>query len=322
MKLHGNNTLFLQAIRSTSTYTGLEAMYIEKDYWVTLALKELFSSPLAEKLVFKGGTSLSKCYNVIQRFSEDIDLVLLDVEPLSRNKKKELIKKVSKKIAHILPEIQIEGLTHKTGQIRKTAHQYQKHFTKNDNQTRDILVLEVNWLGNPEPFNEIKVSSYIYDMMNQAEQTALIEEYQMQPFSVKVIDIRRTFCEKIMSLVRFSYKETAIEDLKKKIRHTYDLHQLMQQSNIKQFLYSDNFQEMMIRVAQDDIEAYADSRNCLSKHPKNALLFNQLEDVWEKIKDTYTSDFKLIVYGTLPDAMEVYKTLNQIKERINTIHWI
>ena len=47
---------------------------IEKDWWVTLVLKAVFKSKYAKHILFKGGTSLSKCWNLIQRFSEDIDL--------------------------------------------------------------------------------------------------------------------------------------------------------------------------------------------------------------------------------------------------------
>ena len=56
--------------------TGLNAKSIEKDWWVTLALKALFSGSYAAHLVFKGGTSLSKCWKLIDRFSEDIDLAI------------------------------------------------------------------------------------------------------------------------------------------------------------------------------------------------------------------------------------------------------
>ncbi len=56
--------------------TGIQPQAIEKDAWVTLVLRVLFNSDLAEHLIFKGGTSLSKAYNLIQRFSEDIDIAI------------------------------------------------------------------------------------------------------------------------------------------------------------------------------------------------------------------------------------------------------
>jgi predicted nucleotidyltransferase component of viral defense system len=56
--------------------SGLSKIIIEKDWWVTAVLRALFSLPYAEILSFKGGTSLSKCYNLIERFSEDIDIAV------------------------------------------------------------------------------------------------------------------------------------------------------------------------------------------------------------------------------------------------------
>jgi predicted nucleotidyltransferase component of viral defense system len=56
--------------------SGITAKAIEKDWWVTLTLKALFQTPYAVHLAFKGGTSLSKCWNLIERFSEDIDLAV------------------------------------------------------------------------------------------------------------------------------------------------------------------------------------------------------------------------------------------------------
>ena len=56
--------------------TGISQIVLEKDWWVTAVLRALFSLPYSEYLSFKGGTSLSKCYNLIERFSEDIDIAI------------------------------------------------------------------------------------------------------------------------------------------------------------------------------------------------------------------------------------------------------
>jgi len=85
MKLHQNKTLFDQAVRATAQQKGLPESYIEKDYWVTLALHTIFSSPIGTETVFKGGTSLSKCFGSIDRFSEDIDMVVLRKENETNN---------------------------------------------------------------------------------------------------------------------------------------------------------------------------------------------------------------------------------------------
>ncbi len=64
----------IDILNQVNSQTGLPIDAIEKDWWVTITLKAIFSSKYAQHLVFKGGTSLSKAYNLIERFSEDIDL--------------------------------------------------------------------------------------------------------------------------------------------------------------------------------------------------------------------------------------------------------
>ena len=66
----------IATINQVSNTTGFPAQAVEKDWWVTLALRALFSNKYAPYMVFKGGTSLSKSWNLISRFSEDIDIAL------------------------------------------------------------------------------------------------------------------------------------------------------------------------------------------------------------------------------------------------------
>lgn len=69
MKLHDNKELFQEAILATSQKMGIPEIYIEKDYWVTFVLYQIFHSDMAKEVVFKGGTALSKCHKLIERFS-------------------------------------------------------------------------------------------------------------------------------------------------------------------------------------------------------------------------------------------------------------
>lgn len=76
MRLHQNKDDFMTLVSLVADYYGLQDYQVEKDYFVSVLLKEL-SEGSDVQLVFKGGTSLSKCYKVINRFSEDIDLALM-----------------------------------------------------------------------------------------------------------------------------------------------------------------------------------------------------------------------------------------------------
>jgi len=142
MKLHENINLFRDAIRVTAQKMNIPPEFVEKDYWVTYALFSIFNNDIGEDTVFKGGTALSKCYNMIDRFSEDIDLVVLRREGETNNRLGNKIKKISRVVEAVLPEIEIEGLTNKMGMIRKTAHSYTKQFQGNYGQVRDVIVVE------------------------------------------------------------------------------------------------------------------------------------------------------------------------------------
>lgn len=217
MKLHENKTLFNQAVRFTAQKLGILDIYVEKDYWVAFALKIIFSSKAADYTIFKGGTALSKCYGMIERFSEDIDLVVIRSDE-SNSQLKNKTKKISKILDPYFPEIEVDGITQKMGMNRKTAHSYSKIFSGEFGQVRDSIIIEASWLGYFEPNEEKEIKTLIAEMMEENNQTHLISEYGLEPFKVSVLKPTRTLCEKIMSLVRFSYSEDAISDLKNKAR--------------------------------------------------------------------------------------------------------
>ena len=100
MKLHEDVIVSRQSIRATAQNFGNRGIYIpevfiEKDYWVTVALKLIFNGPAGKYCVFKGGTALSKCFNLIDRFSEDIDLVLLQDDFATANQQRNKLKAIS-----------------------------------------------------------------------------------------------------------------------------------------------------------------------------------------------------------------------------------
>ena len=306
MKLHDNKTLFRQAVQFTSDQMKIPAIYVEKDYWVTYALHTIFSSEVGKDTVFKGGTALSKCYKLIERFSEDIDLVVLRREGETDSKLKSKIREVSKVIEPVLPDVEIPEITNKRGMNRKTAHSYNKTFTGSYGQVRDVLVLESTWLGYYEPCSQKSIVSYVGNMMINNGQKEIAEANGLMPFYLMVLEPIRTICEKIMSLVRFSYGENPIEDLKKKIRHTYDLHQLLKQKEFSDFFNSPEFDKMLLKVANDDVASFRNNNQWLVHHPKDALIFSKLEEVWKELEPVYNGDFKNLVYGELPNSDNVF----------------
>ena len=263
MILHKNISLFKDAVTITAQQLNLPAVYIEKDYWVTFALHTIFHNSIGKETIFKGGTALSKCFGLVNRFSEDIDLVVLRREGESNNKLTNKIKEISAVVSAVLPEVEIADVTQKMGMNRKTAHSYSKEFTGNYGQVSDVIIVEATWLGYYEPYTTKSLSSFVGDMMIKNGQSKIAEEKGMMPFDVLALEPVRTLCEKIMSLVRFSYAEEPIEGLKKKIRHTYDLYQLLQNKELSTFFDSALFEKMLLKVANDDVASYKNSNQWL-----------------------------------------------------------
>lgn len=322
MRLHLEKERFTEAILITAQEKGILPIYVEKDYWVTYVLWLIFSDVVLSKYtVFKGGTALSKCYDLIQRFSEDIDLTILVEIDDNDNSLKRKIRAISKRVEQELKEIDVVGITNKRGNIRKTVHIYpiieQAHF----GQVRDKIIVEASWLGCFEPYHSISVSSFITEMFYSKGLDEWVIHYNMNRFEVNVLDMRRTFCEKIMSLVRFSFSDTPIEDLKMKIRHIYDLHKLLEVSEISDFLESTDFEKMILKVGKDDVDSYKNDNDWLSNHPKDALLFYDIETTWNQIRNSYLNDFKRLVYGDLPDEISIKESLKIIKERLIKVKW-
>jgi hypothetical protein len=321
MKLHENKTLFRQAVQFTSDQLKVPAIYVEKDYWVTYALFTIFNNDIGNDTVFKGGTALSKCYNMIERFSEDIDLVVLRREGESNNKLTTKIRTISDVVSAVLPEVNIDGLTQKMGMNRKTAHSYNKEFNGEYGQVRDVIILESTWLGYYEPYTTKSIVSFVGQMMLDNKQSDIAKENGLLSFELLALEPIRTICEKIMSLVRFSYGENPMDDLKKKIRHTYDLHQLLKQNEFLGFFHSKAFDDMLLKVANDDVASFRNNNQWLVYHPNEALIFKDLENVWNELKAIYNGDFKNLVYGELPKEEAVLETLKMIQERLKAISW-
>ncbi|HMH23649.1 MAG TPA: nucleotidyl transferase AbiEii/AbiGii toxin family protein [Puia sp.] len=322
MNLHQNKELFRDAVAAAAQRFRILEIYIEKDYWITAALYQIFHSDMAEDAVFKGGTALSKAYRLVNRFSEDIDIVIVSKESDPGSQLKNKLRAISKEVGKIMPEMEMEGITNKKGMIRKTAHEYPKeNFKGTYGQVREHIILESSWLGNFEPFTSKMVSCYITELMEATGQQTLIEQYVLSPFEVKVLRLERTICEKIMSLVRFSQTENPYDDLSNKVRHIYDIYWILRDPVISAFFDDKAFGDMLNGVAQDDVASFKNNNAWLVTHPKDVIVFSTVDQTWERIRQAYHDDFSGLVLEELPDEKEIIAMLKRVGERLGKIEW-
>lgn len=316
MILHSNEENFINAIRATAQHLGMREVYIEKDYWVTLVLKRLSLSGFNKTAIFKGGTSLSKALNCIERFSEDIDLAVI-TDGLTNNQIKKLISNIQKTITQDIPEIKIEGVTSKGSKFRKTAHQYNKVIEGFDfGQATDKLLLEINSFANPTPNSLCSIESYIAIFLTQTNKQELVKRYELEPFEVSVLTINRTLVEKIMGLIRSCYHENPIDQLQKKIRHFYDIERILTIDTSLDFLNSADFFFMIEKVKIDDAANSQFNGDWLQNPLSDSLLFKDLNGVWSQLEETYRSEFKTLVFGELPDSRAIMKSLELVAGRL------
>ena len=313
MNLHDDNESFSELIEAAAESIGLPQVYVEKDYWVTKALKHLSESAHIEAAVFKGGTSLSKAYRLIDRFSEDIDLAVFAGE-LSNNGIKKLLKNVESAVATDLVCLADDPRQSKGGRYRKTVYQYPRQTEGQDfGQASPELLVEVNAFTHPEPFQKVELQSLIAEALVKLEKPELIEQFSLEGFSINVLSIRRTLVEKLLGVVKDSYHEDPAARLSVRIRHLYDICLIMRKDDIQTFIGTDEFKALCDACIADEKAGFFEYSDCLEKPLADAPLFSQFENWRTSLEATYNGVFSDLVYGELP-------TLDEMSIALGSLH--
>jgi len=313
MKLHQNKETFTQAILTTAEYFKINEVFVEKDYWVTYVLKNLSQSKLKNKVVFKGGTSLSKAHKLINRFSEDIDLAIIQSGEESGNVIKNLIKEIELEITKGLKELVVEGITSKGSKFRKTVFEYPRNIEGKDfGQASDKLLVEINSFATPHPYSEMPIQSMIADFLAQTKRKEIITSNGLETFNVNVLGLERTFTEKVLSLVRASYAEKPMDEFTAKIRHLYDLHFILGKSEMRKFISGKEFQKMIKEVLADDASNSQFQGEWTKKPLNKAIIFTDWKNIWKQLQPVYQKEFKALVFSDLPDSKAIDDSINSI----------
>ncbi len=305
------------AIRATANELGIHEKFVEKDYWICQILQRLSRLPQAEKAVWKGGTSLTKAYGIIKRFSSDVDLAILG-EGLSNNQQKNLVLHLGKDTTIDLKETEDFGKPIKNSRFRRTYHSYPTVIEKDNPELAFLgnhVILEINTYGNPYPYIKLPVRSFITEMMEKRGLTSLIKDLDMSPFFLNVLDKRRTLCEKIVSLIRFSFEEDPISGIASKIRHFYDLYFLAQDDECKEYIETEFPKELYDLISHDKQQFDRPPLWRTTSVNKSPLL-TDFKNVWYRIAPIYMKEVGALSYGEIPSEETIYMATDQL---INTI---
>lgn len=313
MTLHQDIKLFTETLRSASQHLDIKLEFVEKDYWITLILSRLAKSRYVSESVFKGGTSLSKGYSLVERFSEDVDIAILNNNAKTGNEIKTIIRTIEKEITPDLTELQMDGVTSKGSRFRKSVFEYVSTDKSNKNNK---LIVEINSFANPFPFQQLTIKSFVFDFLMQTGNEKYIELYDLQSFEVNVLNKEQTLLEKMVSLIRFSFEENAVESISKKIRHFYDLYFLMNDAECAAFVKSGKFKEQFDEILQHDKDMFDEPSGWKNKSVAESPLIKDFETIWEKLKAKYQTELSALAYRTIPDAERIAEKFSELIKRI------
>ncbi|ALO14739.1 hypothetical protein L21SP5_01075 [Salinivirga cyanobacteriivorans] len=314
MNLHNQTKLFNDAIQMASIHLEIKPDFIVKDYWITYMLWNLSNYPNRDQVVFKGGTSLSKAYKLINRFSTDVDLAVIQNPEFSGNRIKSEIRKIEKTVAGGLKELEIARLTSKGSRFRKSAYVYPVDDKLKD---ENFVIVETNYFANPYPYEEREIESFIATFLRETGNEKAINDFNLQPFRINVLDRFQTLIEKLVSLIRFSFQEDSLEGVRSKIRHFYDLYYLLETKEGKEFITSANFRERFNNLLLHDQQSFDEPKGWGQYKLNESILVSDFERVWEKLKEAYIKELSIYAYAEIPDekliAESFLRLISQLK---------
>jgi len=320
------NDLFME----TAVKRGMSPAVVEKDFWVCWTLKYLFSiEEIKSKIVFKGGTSLSKVFGVIERFSEDIDLIL-DWELLgygkgrkdpfckhSSNRQQDLFNKqvnqdaasyisdtlcpTLQKLTEFCPNVKIEVDLQNPECINIL---YPAAF--NESYLKPKVILEIGPLAAWIPSKKYTIRPYAAEIFPQL--------FMDPDCDVVAIKAERTFWEKATILHQEAHRKGIVRP--RYSRHYYDLY-LLGQSEIKQRAFSnlkllDDVRGFKKRFYPSPWANYDDAKSGSFRLMPTSINISEL-------KKDYKS-MQIMIFGKKPTFEKILDSLQELEDEINSLN--
>ena len=201
-QLHLEKENFRDLIHATSEELAIPIQLVEKDYYILSILRALYESSYTEQIVFKGGTSLSKAYQLINRFSEDVDFAVIS-ENMSGNQVKMLLSHLMKEVTANLKEDRCFGDISKGSKYRKQAFLYETQVGLDElsNPVPARIIVEISAFANPFPHERRIIEPFVTTFLRKKGMSNFIEQYNLAPFELNVLSLRQTLCEKVISII-------------------------------------------------------------------------------------------------------------------------
>lgn len=319
-------------IEQVARKTGLPVQSIEKDWWVTFVLRALFSLPMAEYFIFKGGTSLSKAWNLIERFSEDIDIALSPeafgrayvsepshsyVKTLKREGcayTTEIIKTalVDQLSSMGVPDnlVSIEAEAVSPTKPDKDPQTLYVRYTSLFSQTGyllDTIKLEFGVRSLLEPYSSANVISILGKEVRSVA-------YAENAFTVSAVEPRKTFMEKMMLLHEKYLQGIQPRSAERQSRHLYDLHSMIHSKVADEVLNDRALYQTLLKHRSHYVRLKGINYDKMFLH---ALRFIPPEDLLAFFKTDYENMIMHMTYGNVPDFETLVQGLIAFKARVD-----
>ena len=319
----------IEILNQATELTGLPAIAIEKDWWVTLCLNASFSLPYSEHIVFKGGTSLSKGWDLIERFSEDIDLAIdRKFFGFEGDVSKTQIRKLRKQSCEFISTVFLKGLTETLtdwGAIAE-CEIFAQPVTDSD---KDPQVIEIHYnsvVDTSEYLPQrvlIEVSSRsLMEPTEKREINSILSanfpklDFTTDTFAIPTVLPQRTFLEKIFLLHEEYSQEPEKIRIDRLSRHLYDLERLMDTKH--------GITALQDKELYNNIVAHREKFNPLrgldyGNHTPDKIKIIPPNTVIKEYESDYSEMTKFMIYGEALTFDRLVKRISELQTRINEI---
>lgn len=317
-----------ELLSSVALTTGLPNVAVEKDWWVTMVLHALFSCECAAHIVFKGGTSLSKAWNLIERFSEDIDIAIdrafFGFEGELKRKQITNLRRASCSYTKYKLKDELDNKLHEAGIteyslfIQETKDstqdpqvievQYQSLFSS-DKYILDKVMIEIGARSLIEPSKDVLLRSILADNYPQAD---FADDY----FAVPTVIPQRTFLEKAFLLHEEFQKPLENIRVDRMSRHFYDLEKLMDTDFARDALSNPDLYYAIVEhrrtlTGMKEVDYSTHVPGKISFVPPVAII-----DLWRKDYEAMQSN---MIYGDSLSFNKLIDRINELNERFRQI---
>ena len=308
MNLHEYPNDFRDLITETASYIGIPEEAVRRDYFIVMLLQQLEVSAYADQCVFKGGTSLSKCYpETIKRFSEDIDITFLMDECATDKKYDKMLKLVEKAIAG---KFRIEKIAPERNKRNKSSYVY---FGEG-NAEYDRIKLEIGSNVRPDPYDKRSLQTYIQEYLANRGQGGFIQEFDLKTVSINTLKIERTFLDKVMAVKRHAMSGNLVQ----KMRHVYDVAMLFPREEIQAFLSDQGELKRLLQLTKKSDSFYLQKRSISGNYNPCAVYdFPSWRAYFDKnARDVYESLHKTLLYTNEPQdfrqAIDIFDQISRV----------